>query len=134
MNPFSLPSLAPPGAELVDSLQAIAHELTEEAEASFMVGTDAHRAGQVAIAAGYIERAIGVLIELEGLSHKLAREVEALAVLCGCGHDRGDHLVDAPHPCEACECDRYVAADRPTEPCLDKSPTEPPPAPPSEVA
>jgi hypothetical protein len=27
-----------------------------------------------------------------------------LEQLCACGHDRGDHLVDAPHACEPCSC------------------------------
>lgn len=29
------------------------------------------------------------------------QRVRDLAVLCRCGHDRGEHLVDAPHACEA---------------------------------
>ena len=133
MNPFAMPQLVPPGVETVDTLQAIAQELHEEAEASYFVDTDADRGAKVAAAAGYIERAIALLVELEGLSPKLAAEVEALAALCTCGHDRGEHMAEAPHSCEACACSEacptFTPAARPTERCIDDAPTDPPPAP-----
>ena len=46
-----------------------------------------------------------------------ADRVRELAVLCRCGHDRGDHLVDEPHACEAVDRCRRTR-DRP-EPRVD---------------
>jgi hypothetical protein len=88
-------------------------------------------------AAGYMLRAAELLLELD-VGPELAEEVRALAALCECGHDQGDHMVEAPHVCEGdalevdpgqldCGCTGFRPAPRDT---LADFMTEPAPAPP----
>ena len=88
--------------DLVDELSEIALELQEAAYDD----TTAGEARVLHAAASQCEGAVEVLVALGEQMH--ARKVADLAVLCRCGHDRGEHLVDAPHACEHVET---LAAD-----------------------
>jgi hypothetical protein len=62
-------------------------------------------------------------------------ELEALAQVCTCGKDRGDHAAAAPHGImeegagfRVAECFGFVPADRSTERPMHNVPTDPPPA------
>lgn len=99
------------------------------------------RTRKVETAAGLILQAAELLLELD-VGEELADEVRALQVLCReCGHDQGDHLVEAPHLCEcasewfgkgiaceppSCACPGFAPVRRDTLPDLM---TEPAPAP-----
>ena len=87
-------------------------------------------------AAALILRAAELLLELD-VGPELAAEVRALEALCQCGHDRGDHFVDAPHACDGvrldvepgqfdCDCKGFRPEPRDT---LADFMTEPAPAP-----
>ena len=73
-----------------------------------------------------------------------AVEVHELDQLCAhCGHDRGEHRVDAPHGCEAenvrgdevtpCRCTAYLAPGATTAAKAHETDRPPPPAPASGV-
>ena len=97
------------------------------------------RERKVETAAGLILQAAELLLELD-VGEELAEEVRHLQILCReCGHDQGDHLVEAPHRCEhehewlyaktppqTCACPGFAPVRRDTLPDLM---TEPAPAP-----
>jgi hypothetical protein len=87
---------------------------------------------------------LAIATELAGVGASIdAARVAELARLCAhCGHDRGDHLVDAPHACEHefegrdfnqfdCGCPGYLApgegyaphdTERPPAPAFEEEP------------
>jgi hypothetical protein len=52
-----------------------------------------------------------VLAEAGRYANVLRVKLDELADECTCGHDRGDHMVEAPHECDAsaCGCRGFVA-------------------------
>jgi hypothetical protein len=107
--------------------------LADELRSSAFDDTDAAECLALRDVAALLEYASGCLDKR--LAAEVHPDVAALEVLCVyCGHDRGDHLVDAPHTCEgACPCLGFAAEDAPapaldTEPALARVPSEPPPA------
>jgi hypothetical protein len=128
--------------QIADELVAMAWEL-EGIDANASPG---RYAGGLAEIARNLERDGG---RLRRMWHVPSREfhanLEALDALCAhCGHDAGDHLVEAPHGCEhaldgeeavssledACGCSGFVppGAFRPRGDTLHDADTEPPPA------
>lgn len=91
------------------------------------------RARKLEAACDYLMRAAELLLELDP-SPELAAEVRALEALCLCGHDKGDHGVEAPHLCEGicpvpygCPCPGYEHERAYLEsPLPDLMATEPP--------
>lgn len=77
-------------------------------------------------ARAHLVDAIVALEELE-LSLPLAAEVAALAELCACGRDRGEHMTEAPHPSEDGACAGFARPRRDT--LIDSNETDPAPAP-----
>lgn len=78
-----------------DSLHALALELDH---AAFDDVTD-YESRAIAGAASQAHSAGLIVAAL--LEHRHASALEQCARLCRCGDDFGDHLVDAPHACEA---------------------------------
>lgn len=115
-------------------LHELADTLLEEAS-----DQSTPRERKVETAAGLILQAAELLLELD-VGEELAEEVRHLQILCReCGHDQGDHLVEAPHRCEhehewlyvktppqTCACPGFAPVRRDTLPDLM---TEPAPAP-----
>jgi hypothetical protein len=81
---------------------------------------------RVDVAAQHVIRAAELLLEVD--APPLAPEVEALSILCQCGLDLGDHLVELPHASEDGQCQGFAPAR------LRDLMTEPAPAPSPEVA
>jgi hypothetical protein len=119
------------------------HELADRLLEDVTLGEDGipvnPRSRKHALAAGFILEAAELLLELD-VGEELAEEVRHLQILCReCGHDQGDHLVEAPHRCEhehewlyaktppqTCACPGFAPVRRDTLPDLM---TEPAPAP-----
>ena len=108
--------------DTAEALAALGNEVLDHVEG----GSGSDRARRV------LERAADLTLQAAELvlsldqGDELGADVRALAVLCAvCGHDRGDHLVEAPHACECelswfhvgkererlrlCECPGFVA-------------------------
>jgi hypothetical protein len=125
--------------------------LAEELRCSAFDDTDAAECLALRDVAALLEYASGRLDKL--LDAEVHPDVAALAAMCVCGHDRGEHLVDAPHTCEgvafiegpraaiasvlggfpSCCCPGFeaepeLAPAADTEPALERVPSEPPPA------
>jgi hypothetical protein len=133
--------------QLAEDLTAIAWELED---ASYNAG-GSERAVRLDAVQGLVDEAARILREMLEARH--LGELAALETLCAhCGHDRGDHLVEAPHACEAeaserldellglepdeagCGCPGFVPPGtyRDTMRTLHDAETIPPPAPAEE--
>lgn len=137
MNPTEVflllgePSLRPRTlATIASELAALAEELTRQVEpwgpalTVMEAAALAHRASRLASAA------------FDAAHWKKLAELEALCAHCG--HERGDHLTEAPHACEHeeegedfglsdCGCPGYLAPGLYAAPTAESARTEPPP-------
>ena len=85
---------------IADELEALASELHDDMKNAETAGGRSRIMRVLELAADLAERAAELVLELDP-GEDLPADVRALAVLCAnCGHDRGDHLVEAPHACE----------------------------------
>jgi hypothetical protein len=118
-------------ATIASELAALAEELTRQVEpwgpalTVMEAAALAHRASRLASAA------------FDAAHWKKLAELEALCAHCG--HERGDHLTEAPHVCEAevlgghldavfdCGCPGYMAPGLYAAPTAESARTEPPP-------